>query len=77
MKQMQHLDPAAVVSMIKEATGLTFTRRRIFNLHKAGSFPDPVTRINPKTIFWNREDVAEWLRDNFAEPSVKRGRHGD
>ena len=55
-----------VVSAIKARTGVTFTTKRIFNLSVAGQFPEPSVRINKKTVFWNANEVANWIDENFA-----------
>ena len=65
-KTKQLLTTAEVVSMIAAATGLTFVHKKILNMAKAGTFPEPSVRLNAKSIYWSAPDVADWLRDNFA-----------
>lgn len=81
------LEPAEVVAMIKERTGVTFTTKRIFNLARSNQFPEPRTYINAKTIFWDRDDIGAWIEQHFpdgpkqakrdpAAPNVKVARRG-
>ena len=70
MTHTKLLTPQEVVSAIMDRTGVVFSTKRIHNLSQAGQFPEPVTRINAKTIYWSAKDVTDWLSANFSSASA-------
>jgi predicted DNA-binding transcriptional regulator AlpA len=65
MLQTQNITPTEVVALIASKTGIGFTPKRLFNFVRSGKFPEPTTRVNPKTIFWTRSEVEDWIKKNF------------
>jgi len=61
----KRITPREAVAMIAEASGIGFTTKRLFGFLQAGNFPKPVTRLNRKTVFFDRSQIAEWIKEHF------------
>jgi predicted DNA-binding transcriptional regulator AlpA len=60
------LSAQEIVSAIHEASGLTFVTKKIFNMSRAGTFPEPAVQLNRKSIFWSATELRAWIEENFV-----------